>query len=471
MIEELNIDLLKKYGFTSERIEKLTTCDNYETPSFKGNKCFFASNIENRIYSGIDAARRYFIENKNGVAFPYTEPDLIPEYFKKNLSVYIEAQRKIAGAIFIEIDTINEFKVNEIVITQKKIKEYEAQPPVFSSFAQKINLYKHYLKWLNSLNDSEMITDRIQALFKFIDFLHSNISNFKKFDGVISELILLKKELKHLSFSSYFEDEKKKRETQVIFNEKFKVIDKNIVQLIHSKIIELKICDYGDLATLWNWNCQEMADLKKNYSEDDLPIILQHKKKYHEFRTEINFDYFNSIFYQDLDQLMDLLFNESKKVEDKEVKTKINLPPSVDILLDESQEKEIDIIELKEIDIENKNLQNTPASLMLLTSSEIFMMYELRINALTQEWINGGDKTGCAIFCNILLEKNLFTSKEPNIAVDFAKKRYNLNISVMHAKIRRKENFSIHEERTTEILRLITNTAFGILPTKSIGTI
>lgn len=321
MIEELTKENLEKYGFTSESIEGLTEWDNYEIPHFEGDKCFFASNIVNRIYSGIDAARRYFIENKNGVAFPYTEPDLIPEYFKKSLSVYIEAQRKIAGAIFIEIDTIKDFKENEIIITQKKIKEYEAQPPVFSSFGEKINLYKHYLKWLNNLNDSEMITDKIQALFKFIDFLYLNIANFKKCDIVISQLILLKREISN--FRS-FADKNKFDELQLTSNNKLKEIDDNIIHLMKSKVIELKIYDLGDTSTFRKWNSQAIGDLKKNYSKEDAPIIIQHQKKYFEFKTEINFAYFEAYLPQDFKELFDLLFDESKVNEDEIKEGKVN---------------------------------------------------------------------------------------------------------------------------------------------------
>jgi len=54
-----------------------------------------------------------------------------------------------------------------------------------------------------------MITDKIKALFQFIEFLHSNIENFKQFDTVINELYLLDKERHKLNPRKNFKDKLK----------------------------------------------------------------------------------------------------------------------------------------------------------------------------------------------------------------------------------------------------------------------
>jgi len=166
-----------------------------------------------------------------------------------------------------------------------------------------------------------MITDKIKALFQFIEYLHSNIENFKQYDEVINELHLLNKERNELNPQKNFTDKLKYDKVRAEINDKFKVIQENIIQVIQAKANELNICDLNKTETLWNWNSSEIFSLEENFSTDDIPEILQHKSKYLEFRTKTNCDYFLTFFFQDLDRTLRELFDFFKETTENEFET------------------------------------------------------------------------------------------------------------------------------------------------------
>lgn len=170
-----------------------------------------------------------------------------------------------------------------------------------------------------------MITERIKALFQFIDFLHSNIENFKQFNNLINDLYLLDKNRNELNPRNNFVEKIKYDEIQAEIKLKFEIIDVNIIQRIKTKAIELNICEWGCDKTLWNWNISEISNLKENFSNDNIPEILLHKSKYLEFRTKTNCDYFQTFFFNDLDEILKALFDyfkESPENEFEAVETK-----------------------------------------------------------------------------------------------------------------------------------------------------
>ena len=85
-----------------------------------------------------------------------------------------------------------------------------------------------------------MITDRITALFKFIEFLHSNSKNFTQYNENVNELQTLLLERSKLSPSKNFKDKLMYDEMQLILEGKFKILEENIIQLIQAKATELK---------------------------------------------------------------------------------------------------------------------------------------------------------------------------------------------------------------------------------------
>jgi hypothetical protein len=165
-----------------------------------------------------------------------------------------------------------------------------------------------------------MITPKIKALFQFIEYLHSNIDNFKQYDEIINKLHLLDKERQKVRSKKTFKDKLKYDEVQEQIKDKFKVIQENILTPIQAKANELKICDLNKTETLWNWNTSEIHELKENFSKDDLPKIFSHKNKYLEYRTATKGEAFFGLgfFFGDLDEVLKTLFDFFKETEQNE---------------------------------------------------------------------------------------------------------------------------------------------------------
>lgn len=175
-----------------------------------------------------------------------------------------------------------------------------------------------------------MIPDKIKALFKFIKYLHSNIGNFKQFNSLIIELEKLDKARRELKPEKNYKDKLKHDKVQAEIGIKFKKLQDGTVNLIKAKARELKICDPDKTETLWNYNISEIDKLKKEFDESYLDTIFEYKKKYIQFRTETNHNYFSlGFFFDDLDEILKELFdyfkeseneNEFEKFESKEIK-------------------------------------------------------------------------------------------------------------------------------------------------------
>lgn len=163
------------------------------------------------------------------------------------------------------------------------------------------------------------MTKRIKALFKFIEFLHSNIQNFNQYDEVISDWVHSANQMNKLPHSkTNFKDDLKFNHLEKIFECKSNIIQKNIIEPIHSKATELNICDIDKEETIWNWNYSEITNLKESFSKEDLPEILEHKKKYIEFRTKTNFNEFLKVFFDGLDATLKELFDYFNETDQNE---------------------------------------------------------------------------------------------------------------------------------------------------------
>ncbi len=174
-----------------------------------------------------------------------------------------------------------------------------------------------------------MITKEIKNLFEFIDFLYSNIDDFKKYDKTIEHLYFLDRQRKELNPQKNFKDKLRYDKIQTEIKEKIKPIKKNIIEKIQ---YETKKND------IYDWNTDningkitlEIHKLKDSFNDEDIPIIILHKKRYIEFRTKTNYTYFNDFFFRELDEQLKVLFdffNEStvNEFESFEIKTtKVN---------------------------------------------------------------------------------------------------------------------------------------------------
>lgn len=163
-----------------------------------------------------------------------------------------------------------------------------------------------------------MITEKIKRLFQFVSFLHSNIENFKKYDNVVNELRLLDEERNKLSPRKNFAHKLKYDKVQKEIEEKFKILEENIIFPTRTKASELNICDLNNPETIYNWNISEVSNLKAIFKESDISKIMKHKSKYLEYRTVTNCTYFQDIFYDYLDELLKELFDFFKETNDNE---------------------------------------------------------------------------------------------------------------------------------------------------------
>lgn len=165
-----------------------------------------------------------------------------------------------------------------------------------------------------------MITPKINALFQFIEFLYSNIENFKSNDEFIKELGLLDNERQKVKSKKTFKEKLKYDEVQAKIEKKFNTITDNTANQIKAKAIELNVCNF-DKEPIYSWFGieTEILELKENFTESDLPEIFEHKRKYIEYRTNSHKSFLSlAFFFNDLDEILKKLFgyfNETDKNE------------------------------------------------------------------------------------------------------------------------------------------------------------
>lgn len=186
-----------------------------------------------------------------------------------------------------------------------------------------------------------MISDKIKRLFQFIEFLHSNTDNFKKYDTVIDELNKLDIQRRNLKPKNNFADKLKYDEIQREIKEKFNVVDVNIITPFKNTAIELNVCDFQKEPILcWNNVESDIYNLKQDFNSEDITEILDHKSKYIGFRTHTNCTYFNNFFFSELDEILKELFdffregneNEFEPFEAETIKVD-NLKDAINVLV------------------------------------------------------------------------------------------------------------------------------------------
>lgn len=166
-----------------------------------------------------------------------------------------------------------------------------------------------------------MITKKIKALFDFVDFLHSNIEVCLSQTEVFNELQELHKKRNELRPIDNYKKKLSFDKIQTELNTKFSILEESIIKPIINKTCELQICDYNDTTSLWNWNIEEIANLRNTFDEKDVPIIIEYKQKYIEFRKTPNSDCYQSIFFSDLDETLKELFDFFKDDTNNEFET------------------------------------------------------------------------------------------------------------------------------------------------------
>jgi hypothetical protein len=208
-----------------------------------------------------------------------------------------------------------------------------------------------------------MITDKINNLFKFIEFLHSNIDNFNLNNNLITELELLDNERQTVRNKKTFKDKLKFDELQEQIKDKFNLIQERVIFPIESKAKELNICNIENRAPYTFYGVEtEIQELKNNFTDNDLTIIFTHKNKYIQYRTNTHKTFFSlGFFFDELDEVLKELFNYFKETEQNEFEAFERKTIQVDsikeavmlmtgnIKIDEKQEENSNVVEKEKL--------------------------------------------------------------------------------------------------------------------------
>jgi hypothetical protein len=165
-----------------------------------------------------------------------------------------------------------------------------------------------------------MITPKIKALFKFIEYLHSNIDKFNLNNDLIKELEILIEKRQKVNSKKTFTEKLKYDEVQAELESKFIVLQDNTANLIKAKARELKVCNFDNEPNYSFYGIEtEIFKLKDNFSKEDLPEIFTHKNQYIKYRTTTHKTFLSlAIFFSDLDRITKSLFDYFKETEQNE---------------------------------------------------------------------------------------------------------------------------------------------------------
>jgi hypothetical protein len=157
-ILELTEENLIKCGFYELTIKHLLTRKNCCDLTTNKSGAFFATNIENKIYTGLEAFRKAFFKTDREPQFPFLATGLIPEYYELAESYYLETSKKRQTLIYdekIEKQKFREREISNAIIATTKPKDKDGLK--FNSNNYRFLPWNDYLTWLNRLNQSEPI--------------------------------------------------------------------------------------------------------------------------------------------------------------------------------------------------------------------------------------------------------------------------------------------------------------------------
>ena len=142
-----------------------------------------------------------------------------------------------------------------------------------------------------------MITKPVQNLFDFIDYLHSHTDYLLSKQPLIHEVNELNSSRNILKPQHNYKDKLEFDKIQNNLEQKFKIIENEIINPIKEKI---KHFDIADISTpIVNLTAQsDLFELQRNFAESDLNFINTAISKYLEFRKKTNFHYYLQFFFQ-----------------------------------------------------------------------------------------------------------------------------------------------------------------------------
>ncbi|MDX6183137.1 hypothetical protein SGQ44_13585 [Flavobacterium sp. Fl-77] len=271
----------------------------------------------------------------------YLQLSLLEEYNSrkhKNILTFSEYENKYSillnGYLSSNIDTNErDFIKAELTLCDNLISEL--MKPIYNE----ISLFKEVLdepcdfkrNLINSIDKRKKFLEqkanekipKIKALFKLIEYLHSNIDNFNLNNDLIKELELLNEERQKVNHKNTFKDKLKYDEVQAEIETKFKILQDNTASLIKAKAKELNVCNFDNEPNYsFNGVQEEIRQLKENFLNKDLPEIFKYKSQYLKYRTSTHKTFLSlQFFFDELDKITKSLFDYFKETEYNEFKS------------------------------------------------------------------------------------------------------------------------------------------------------
>jgi len=166
-----------------------------------------------------------------------------------------------------------------------------------------------------------MIPEKIEALFKFIDYLDTNKTEYiEKYIPLCNELNKLDILRSKLNPKNNYIDKQRYDNIQKEITQKFVPITQNINIPVLKKLKELEIWDGDDIFTsIWNKNASAIHDFKEHFTSEDAEEVMVYKQKYLNFRKETNSNFLCLQFvFSNLDEILKQLFDFFKDTNENE---------------------------------------------------------------------------------------------------------------------------------------------------------
>jgi hypothetical protein len=159
MIIDLTKENLQTCQFNEQDIKDLFECDNHTHFLFK-DTCYFATNIEKKIYTEIDAFRKFYFDNGT-ILFPIHCPDLIPDFYESSLNNFLLKQKTLLGKMYNEVNQTQNYIESEI---KRKVKFTETtEQNVYDS-------YIAFLKLKQTEDNSDSLNKKTKDYKQFVWF-------------------------------------------------------------------------------------------------------------------------------------------------------------------------------------------------------------------------------------------------------------------------------------------------------------
>lgn len=156
-----------------------------------------------------------------------------------------------------------------------------------------------------------MISDNLNKLFQFIDYLYTNIDNFKQYDDAVNEIFELSDRYRKLRPDLNFSQKQESDEVRLKHTELLNVVREKIHKPIFDKLSEIGIKNGNEYTDFYN----DISEIKKDCKNQDVSIIRANSNKYNVVQNELGekkmllYGLENSLEINELNRAANVLFS------------------------------------------------------------------------------------------------------------------------------------------------------------------